>query len=175
VLAINKWDHLPPEQKEKVRRDIDRRLPFVDFARRRFVSALHGTGVGKLLDDARRAWTSAGRDLPTSELNRLLEDAVAAHQPPMVRGRRIKLRYAHQVGSYPPSIVVHGNQASKAPEAYRRYLMNTFRKHFKLEGTPLRLELRTGDNPYAGKKNPLTKSQEDKRRRARRRGRKRYG
>ncbi|MFP4181693.1 MAG: ribosome biogenesis GTPase Der [Thiohalospira sp.] len=175
VLAINKWDHLPAEQKEKVRRDIDRRLPFVDFARRRFVSALHGTGVGKLLDDARRAWASADRDLPTSDLNRLLEDAVAAHQPPMVRGRRIKLRYAHQAGTHPPTIVVHGNQAAKAPEAYRRYLMNTFRKHFQLEGTPLRLELRTGDNPYAGKKNPLTKSQEDKRRRARRRGRKRYG
>ena len=95
----------------------------------------------------------------------MLEDAVREHQPPLVRGRRIRLRYAHQGGRNPPVIVVHGNQTEKLPEAYRRYLINRFRKVFRLKGTPVRLRLKTGDNPYEGRRNKLTPRQERKRKR----------
>ncbi|MFO8155643.1 MAG: ribosome biogenesis GTPase Der [Pseudomonadota bacterium] len=174
VLAVNKWDHLDEDRKADTRRDLDRRLPFADFVSRRFISALHGTGVGKLFDDTLRAWKSGGRRVATAELTRLLEDAVAAHPPPMVRGRRIKLRYAHQGGHHPPTIIIHGNQAKSTPAAYQRYLSNVFRKQLKIEGTPLRLEFKTSDNPYAGKagKKKPTPRQENKRRRQRRHSRK---
>ena len=99
------------------------------------------------------------RPLPTPELTRLLQDLVQEHQPPLVNGRRIKLRYAHQGGRNPPIIVIHGNQTAEVPESYRRYLINRFRKVLKLEGTPLRLELRTGENPYEGRRNPLSPRQ----------------
>jgi GTP-binding protein len=103
------------------------------------------------------------RELPTPELTRALEAAVAAHQPPLVRGRRIKLRYAHQGGRNPPVVVIHGNQTEHVPDAYRRYLENHFRRVFRLEGTPLRIELRTDENPYAGRRNELTPRQQRKR------------
>jgi len=111
------------------------------------------------------------RELPTPALNRVLEEAVSAHQPPLVRGRRIKLRYAHQGGKNPPTIVVHGNQTHDLPDAYRRFLINRFRKAFQLHGTPIRLELRTGDNPFAGRRNTLTPRQQKKRERIVRRKR----
>ena len=103
--------------------------------------------------------------MSTTELTRELEAAVTAHPPPLVRGRRIRLRYAHQGGRNPPVIVIHGNQTEKLPDAYRRYLVNRFRKTFKLKGTPVRLSLKTGKNPYKGKRNKLTPTQERKRRR----------
>ena len=177
VLAVNKWDHLDREQKEATKRELDRRLPFAGFVRRRFISALHGTGVGKLYDDAVRAWQSGAKAFPTAQLTRLLEDAVEAHPPPMIRGRRIKLRYAHQGGHHPPTFIIHGNQARETPAGYRRYLSNLFREKLRLEGTPLRLEFRSGDNPFAdraGGKKP-TQRQENKRRRQRRHNRKQYG
>jgi len=149
VVAINKWDGLSPEQRRAVRRQLDLKLGFLGFAQWRFVSALHGTGVGELLDAVATAHEAASRDLPTADLTRVLHDAVAAHAPPLARGRRIKLRYAHQGARRPPTIVVHGTQAERVPAAYRRFLANTFREAFELEGTPVRIELRSPANPYA--------------------------
>jgi GTP-binding protein len=163
VIVTNKWDGLAPERRKKVRDDLDRRLPFLDFAERITISALHGTAVGELLPAAERAYKAAMADLSTTELTRELEAAVLEHPPPMVRGRRIRLRYAHQGGRNPPVIVIHGNQTERLPEAYRRYLVNRFRKRFRLKGTPVRLSFKTSDNPYKGRRNKLTPRQEHKR------------
>lgn len=165
VVAINKWDGLDKEQKDHFKHMMDLRLGFMDFAENLFISALHGTGVGHLLEAVHRADEAAHRDLPTKDLTRILEDLVSEHQPPLVRGRRIKLRYAHQGGRNPPIIVIHGNQTKDIPEAYRRYLLNRFRTLFKLQGTPIRIEFRSGDNPFAGKRNKLSDRQVAKKRR----------
>ncbi len=165
VVVTNKWDGLSAEQRKKVRDDLDRRLPFLDFAERITISALHGTAVGDLLPAVERAFRAATTDLSTTELTRELEAAVMAHPPPLVRGRRIRLRYAHQGGRNPPIIVIHGNQTERLPEAYRRYLVNRFRKTFKLKGTPVRLTFKTSENPYKGRRNKLTPRQERRRKR----------
>jgi len=165
VIVTNKWDGMSAEDRKHVREELDRRLPFLDFAERITISALHGTAVGDVLPAVERAFRAATLDISTTELTRELESAVTAHPPPLVRGRRIKLRYAHQGGRNPPVIVIHGNQTDKVPEAYRRYLVNRFRKVFKLKGTPVRLAFKTGKNPYEGKRNKLTPRQEQKRKR----------
>ncbi|MDJ0760036.1 MAG: ribosome biogenesis GTPase Der [Woeseiaceae bacterium] len=165
VVVTNKWDGLPPEQRKHIRDELDRRLPFLDFAERMTISALHGTAVGDLLPAVERAYAAAMRDMSTTDLNLELESAVTAHPPPLVRGRRIRLRYAHQGGRNPPVIVIHGNQTDRVPESYRRFLINRFRKAFKLKGTPVRLVFKTGDNPYKGRRNKLTPRQERKRKR----------
>ncbi len=165
VVVANKWDGLSPEQRKRVRDDLDRRLPFLDFARQMTISALHGTAVGDLLPEVRKAYRAATRDIATNDLNKVLEDAVNAHAPPLVRGRRIKLRYAHQGGRNPPVIVIHGNQTEKLPEAYRRYLINRFRKVFRLKGTPVRLAFKSSKNPFEGRRNKLTPRQLQKRKR----------
>ena len=165
VIAINKWDGLAPDQRDTVRRQLELKLPFLDYAPVQYISALHGTGVGDLFALVDASHEAAHRDLPTPELTRVLQDAVNAHQPPISRGRRIKLRYAHQGGRNPPVIVVHGTQAELLPDSYRRYLANVYRKIFRLQGTPVRIELRSGDNPYAGRRNPLTPRQQRKRER----------
>ncbi len=165
VVVTNKWDGLSADQRKKVRDDLERRLPFLDFAERITISALHGTAVGDLLPAVERAYGAAMKDLSTTDLTRELEGAVMAHPPPMIRGRRIKLRYAHQGGRNPPVIVIHGNQTDKLPEAYRRFLINRFRKAFKLKGTPVRLAFKKGKNPYEGRRNTLTPRQEQKRKR----------
>jgi GTP-binding protein len=165
VVVINKWDGLSVDDRRLVRDQLDRRLPFLDFAEQLTVSALHGTAVGDLLPAARRAYAAAVRDLSTAELTRELERAVRAHEPPLVRGRRIRLRYAHQGGRNPPVIVIHGNQTERLPDTYRRYLVNHFRKAFRLQGTPVRLTFKTSDNPYKGRRNKLTPRQERKRKR----------
>jgi GTP-binding protein len=165
VLAINKWDGLESHERGTVRDQLERKLPFLGFASVRFISALHGTGVGELFPLVRRAHASAMRELPTPQLTEILERAVDAHQPPLVRGRRIKLRYAHQGGRNPPRIVIHGNQTESVPESYRRYLENAFREALKLTGTPIRIEFRTGDNPFEGRRNKLTPRQVSRRRR----------
>jgi GTPase len=165
VIAVNKWDGLAPEQRDTVRRQLELKLPFVDYAPVQFISALHGTGVGDLFGLVQSSHAAAHRDLPTPELTRVLQDAVATHQPPMARGRRIKLRYAHQGGRNPPVIVIHGGQAEQLPATYQRFLANVYRKAFRLQGTPVRIELKSGDNPYAGKRNPLTPRQQKKRER----------
>jgi GTP-binding protein len=169
VIGVNKWDILPPEQRDLIRAQLEVRLPFVDFAPVHFISARHGSGVGELMQSVRAAYTAAMRELATPELTRTLEGALAAHQPPLVRGRRIKLRYAHQGGRNPPVIVIHGNQTRDVPEAYRRYLVNVFRKAYHLEGTPVRIEFRSDENPFAGRRNPLTPRQRRRRQRVMRR------
>ncbi|GAA0564188.1 ribosome biogenesis GTPase Der [Halomonas salifodinae] len=148
VLAVNKWDGLESEQKDKMRAEIKRRLGFADYADLHFISALHGTGVGDLYPSIERAFASSTTRWSTNRLTTILQDAVGEHQPPLVRGRRIKLRMAHQGGANPPIIVVHGNQTASLPEAYKRYLTNTFRKVLKVRGTPIRFEFRSGHNPY---------------------------
>ncbi|UYG07318.1 ribosome biogenesis GTPase Der [Halomonas sp. M4R1S46] len=148
VLAVNKWDGLESEAKDRMRTEIKRRLGFADYAELHFISALHGTGVGDLYPSLERAFASANSHWSTNRLTNILQDAVEQHQPPMVNGRRIKLRMAHQGGSNPPIIVVHGNQTDSLPEAYKRYLTNTFRKVLKVRGTPMRFEFRSGKNPY---------------------------
>ncbi|GGX94197.1 GTPase Der [Litchfieldella qijiaojingensis] len=148
VLAVNKWDGLESEAKEKIRADIKRRLGFADYADLHFISALHGTAVGDLYPSIERAFASATSHWSTNRLTTILQDAVSEHQPPLVQGRRIKLRMAHQGGNNPPIIVVHGNQTASLPEAYKRYLTNTFRKVLKVRGTPIRFEFRSGKNPY---------------------------
>lgn len=160
VVAVNKWDGLTPAERESVKRGLDLKLTFLDFAERHFISALHGTGVGTLFAAVLRAHASAHREVSTAELNRLLEGLVEAHQPPMSRGRRIKLRYAHLGGHRPFTVVVHGNQAERLPSAYKRYLANGFRRALNLVGTPVVLEFRTGANPYAGRRNTLTPRQQ---------------
>ncbi len=165
VVAINKWDGLDADHKTRVKAEVRRRLTFADFAEVMYLSALHGTGVGHLMEVVDAAYHSAVSRFPTPRLTRLLEDAVNAHPPPLVRGRRIKLRYAHQGGVNPPLIVIHGNQVERVPAAYRRYLANTFRKQLSLSGTPLRIEFKGGANPYAGRKNTLSERQIRKRKR----------
>jgi GTP-binding protein len=165
IVAVNKWDGLEHEQRELIKSDIARRLDFLDFTRIEFISALHGTGVGKLLSFANRAYESAMIDMSTPQLTRMLEYAVMQHQPPLVRGRRIKMRYAHQGGSNPPVIVVHGNQTQRIPDSYKRYLSNFFQRELKLFGTPVRIDFKTSDNPYSHIRNKLTPLQQRKRNR----------
>ncbi|HET8707518.1 MAG TPA: ribosome biogenesis GTPase Der, partial [Pseudomonadales bacterium] len=147
VLTFNKWDHMEPAAKDEVKLDAERRLNFIDFARIHFISALHGTGVGDLYASVEKAYQSATKRYSASELTRLLEQALETHQPPLVRGRRIKLRYAHLGGVNPPIIVIHGNQTEEVPVAYQRFLQGYFRKRLKIEGSPIRIEFKTGDNP----------------------------
>ncbi len=148
AIAVNKWDHLDRDTRAQVKSELDRRLGFLDFAKIHFISALHGTGVGELLGSVREAYAAATRKLATPELTRILEDALAAHQPPLVHGHSIKLRYAHQGGQNPPLIIIHGNRVDHVPETYRRYLINVYRKRLNLWGTPIRVEFRGGENPY---------------------------
>lgn len=172
IIALNKWDDLPADQKDSMRRDVDRKLRFVDYASVHRISALHGTGVGTLFEtiDAIHASRNAGKK-SASEMSRLLADAVDAHPPPLVRGRRIKLRYAHIGGNDPLRIIVHGNQTQSVPESYRRYLANTFRERLQLVATPVVVEFKYGENPYKGRRNELTGRQLRKRARLiRRRG-----
>lgn len=165
VLAINKWDGLEDHQKRYIKDNLDRRLRFIDYAETHFISALHGTGVGNLYKPIKAAYKAATADMSTNRLTSILEDAVEEHPPPMVRGRRIKLRYAHPGGSNPPVIVIHGNQVDEVPDSYKRYLQKTFRRVLDLVGTPIRIQFKSHDNPYAGKRNKLTPRQQRKRER----------
>ncbi len=165
VVAINKWDGLGGDERQRIREEVDRRMPFLDFASKHFISALHGSGVGDLFADIHKAYRAAHADLSASKLTRALETAMEAHPPPLVRRRRIRLRYAHQGGRNPPVIVIHGNQTERLPDTYHRYLTNYFRKTFKLYGTPIRLSFKSGENPFAGRRNTLTPRQLQKRKR----------
>lgn len=165
VLAVNKWDGLEADQRQRVKSELERRLQFIDYADVHFISALHGTGVGHLYKSVNAAYAAATRKLSTNHLTRILEDAVGDHEPPMINGRRIKLRYAHAGGQNPPLIVIHGNQTGKVPASYQRYLEKVFRRELELFGTPVRVEFRTGENPYAGKRNKLTQRQVARKRR----------
>jgi GTP-binding protein len=165
VLAVNKWDNIPTEQRDLIRQQVEQRMYFADFAPLHFISARHGSGVGELFDAVRKVYAAAMRQMSTPELTRVLEAAIESHQPPLVSGRRIKLRYAHQGGKNPPVVVIHGNQTDHVPDAYRRYLVNVFRKAFDLMGTPVRVAFRGEENPYAGKRNVITPRQKRSRKR----------
>ena len=165
VLAMNKWDGLDSDHKRRVKATLERKLPYLDFARKHFISALHGAGVGELMRSVDQAYQAAMQSMSTHHLNRILQGAVAEHPPKLIRGRRIKLRYAHQGGKNPPLIVIHGNQTDAVPTEYTRYLTSRFRRHFKLWGTPVRIQYNSQDNPYADRKNTLTPRQVEKRRR----------
>jgi GTP-binding protein len=165
VIALNKWDGLGGPQRTQAQRQVDRKLDFVPYAKIHYISALHGSGIAELVHTALAAHEAAGADLPTPRLNQILKDAMREHAPPMARGRQIRLRYAHQGGRYPPLIIVHGSQADRVPATYRRYLENTFRKVLRLEGTPIKVEFKSGENPFAGRRNKLTPRQQERRRR----------
>ncbi|KAA9132024.1 ribosome biogenesis GTPase Der [Marinihelvus fidelis] len=165
VIAVNKWDGLEDDHRKQVLDELDRKLDFVPWARRVRISALHGTGMDILLRAVNDAWESATRELPTSALTRVLIKAFEAHQPPMKQGRTARLRFAHMGGKMPPRIVVHGNRVDTVPVSYRRYLENTFIKAFKLSGTPVIIDFRSGDNPYKDRRNTLTERQVKRRKR----------
>ena len=165
VIVVNKWDGLNQEVKDRVKSELDRRLDFIDFARVHFISALHGSGVGNLFESVKEAYECATQKMTTSMLTRILQIAVDEHQPPMVSGRRVKLKYAHPGGYNPPIIVIHGNQVDKLPDSYKRYLSNHFRRSLKIIGSPIRLQFQEGNNPFAGKRNKLTPNQLRKRKR----------
>ena len=165
VIAVNKWDYLGDDQKQTIKREAGRRLCFVDFAKIYYISALHGTNVGHLYEAIVSAYRSAFVSVNARKTTEILQKALADHQPPLVHGHRIKLRYAHLGGHNPPTFIIHGNQTEAIPISYRRYLMNYFRKKLALIGTPVRLEFKTSSNPFKDRKNILTAKQIKKRQR----------
>ncbi len=165
VIALNKWDGMDAEQKSQVQSEVRRRLGFADFARVHLISAKFGTGVGDLYGSVHKAYDSANKELSTNQLTRILQGAVDEHEPPAVNNRRIKLRYAHAGGHNPPVIVVHGKQTEKLPESYRRYLEKYFRQVLKLEGTPVRIQFKSGENPFLETEKSLTPKQVARKRR----------
>ncbi len=178
VVAINKWDGLSADQRDDIKRDIGRKLAFLDFARFNYISALKAKGLDALLKDVEAAHAAAFIKMTTPKLTRVLEMAVEQHAPPKSGLFRPKPRYAHQGGKNPPVIVLHGNALEGLRDDYKRYLESSFRKAFKLQGTPLRIQVKedSGKNPYEGKKRaPLTESEATRMRRKKRVRRKVYG
>jgi len=163
VIAVNKWDGLDAYQREQCVASLSRKLDFAPWARQVFISALHGSGIGELMKAIDRAYASANRTFTSSELTRAVETAYRAYQPPLVRGHTPKLKFAHPGGTNPPTIVIHGARTRHIADSYRRYLENFFRKRYRLEGTPIRIEFRDGDNPFAGRRNELTEGQQRRR------------
>ncbi|MBN8726384.1 MAG: ribosome biogenesis GTPase Der [Xanthomonadales bacterium] len=163
VIAVNKWDGLDRYQREQCVNSLARRLDFAPWARQVFISALHGSGIGELMKAINRAHASSNHAFTSSELTRAVEAAYQAYQPPLVRGHTPKLKFAHPGGSNPPTIIIHGARTKHIADSYRRYLENFFRKRYRLEGTPVRIEFRDGENPYAGKRNVLTEGQQRRR------------
>ncbi|MES1949200.1 GTP-binding protein Der [Salinisphaera sp. S4-8] len=148
VIAVNKWDGLEAKQREKLHAELVKRIGAFDYLPLLFISALHGSGLRDLMDAIQASHKAAFAELSTNALSRTLEDAVEAHSPPAIHGRRIKLRYAHQGGRNPPTIVIHGNQTQRLSDEYKRYLMRRFREKFDLFGTPIHLVFKNSDNPY---------------------------
>ena len=148
VIAVNKWDGLDEYQRERIKLDIDRKLKFLSFAKLHYISALHQKGLSTLMRSVDEAYAAAMIKLSTPKLTRVLVDAVAFQQPRRSGVSRPKLRYAHQGGSNPPIVVIHGNGLGNVTNAYKRYLEGRFRAAFNLQGTPLRIEFRCSKNPY---------------------------
>lgn len=151
VLAVNKWDAVDQYRREQIKQDIQRKLNFLGFARTHYISALHGQGVGSVLQSVDKAYAAAMVKLTTPRLTRVLLDAVQKQAPPRHGNVRPKLRYAHQGGSNPPVVVIHGNALEHVPPAYVRYLEHVFVETFKLQGTPLRIQFKITKNPYVDK------------------------
>ncbi|HUW25000.1 MAG TPA: ribosome biogenesis GTPase Der [Gallionella sp.] len=176
VLAVNKWDGLDTHQRDTVKRDIERKLHFLSFAKLHYISALNGSGVDKVLKSVDEAYAAAMAKLSTPKLTRVLIAAIEKQPPPKGSRFRPKMRYAHQGGSNPPLIVIHGSGLDDVAASYTRYLERTFCEAFKLQGTPLRIQFNSSKNPFEGKKpRPLTEAEQRKAHRARIRGRKLYG
>lgn len=165
ILCLNKWDNLETEQKQKVKQQISQRLRFADFIKVQTISALHGTNVGLLYKLIARAYKEASKKYSTAQLTEILYQAQMQALSPLVHGRRIKLRYAHSGGHFPPTVVIHGSQAESVPPHYQRYLMHYYMKALKLRSTPVKLVFKTTANPYKHKVNELTPKQLSKRRR----------
>lgn len=151
VVAINKWDHLDAYVRQQTKAILERKFKFLDFARFHFISALENVGLEALFKSVDGAYAAAMAKLPTPKLARVLADAVARQAPARHGIFRPKPRYAHQGGSNPPIIVIHGNAVDHISDSYKRYLEHTFREAFKLQGTPLRIQFVTSKNPYADK------------------------
>ncbi|SFN23020.1 GTP-binding protein [Formivibrio citricus] len=151
VVAINKWEVATEEQRDRIKREIARKLAFLDFAKFHYISALQGKGVGDLFASIDQAYAAAMIKIPTPKLTRVLQLALERQQPPLSGRIRPKLRYAHQGGSNPPVVVVHGNALENVPASYWRYLEHTFMKLFKLQGTPLRVQFKKSENPFEAK------------------------
>ena len=166
VIAVNKWDGLEAQQRDKVRKALDRRLNFVPWVPVQMISALHGSGVGLLLSQVEKIHAIGAFSVSTTLLTRLLRNMVASHPAPSVRGRPIKLKVATRGGCHPPRIIVHGNQLASLPASYKRFLENGFREALQLLGNPVRVELRDSENPFAGRRNQLNQRQLDRRKRA---------
>lgn len=165
VIVVNKWDGLSNEVRDEIKESLDFRLGFIDFARVHFISALHGSGVGNLFESITEAYDSSTKRVNTAMLTRIMHMAQDDHQPPLVRGRRVKLKFAHAGGYNPPIVVIHGNQVKDLPDSYKRYLMNYYRRTLNVMGTPIRIQFKEGDNPFANKRNLLTPTQQRKRKR----------
>lgn len=172
VLGINKWDNMAEDKRVDVKEAIGRRLQFADFARVKFISALHGTNVGHLWEAVDEAYAGARVTMSASKLTRILELVVSKHQPPAKGRFKAKLRYAHPGGHNPPRIVIHGNQTKSLPKSYVRYLEKSFREALKVVGTPIKFELKESTNPFEGKKVKVTKELMDKSRRNKARAKK---
>ncbi len=153
VVAVNKWDGLPEDERDFIKKEIDRKLIFLDWAKFHYISALRKKGLPELLTSVDGAFKAAMANLATPQLTRVLIDAVAQHQPPISRGTRPKLRYAHQGGQNPPIVVIHGSHVDDIKDSYKRYLEGVFRKTFQLVGTPLRVQFNQGANPFAEPEN----------------------
>jgi GTP-binding protein len=149
VVAVNKWDGLTSDRRDEIKIDLDRKLSFLSFAKFHFVSALKSTGIAQMMKSVDAAYAAATANLPTPKLTRALLEAVEHQQPRRKGSIRPKLRYAHQGGQNPPVIVIHGNALDAIDANYKRYLEKHFRETFSLVGTPLRIELRSGKNPFA--------------------------
>lgn len=176
VLAINKWDSVDSAVRDRTKNELARKLRFLSHAATHYISALKGTQVEPLFGAINEAYAAAMARLPTPKLTRLLIAATAEHSPPQEGPHRPKLRYAHQGGMNPPLVIIHGTGIERIPESYRRFLEKRFRDAFKLTGTPLRIEFRQGANPFANRKpKPLTEGEENRARRQRKWGRKKYG
>ncbi len=176
VVAINKWDDTDDYRREQVKRELARRMDFLTFAKFHYISALKGNGIGGLLKSIDEAYQAAMAKLPTPKLTQTLQEAVARHAPPKSGLFRAKPKYAHQGGMNPPIIVVHGNHLEGLSNAYKRYLENTFREVFNLQGTPLRIELKANYNPFDERKpKAITQRAANKARRERRHRKKTFG
>ncbi len=165
LIVINKWDGLDNYQKGEVKRKLDVKLSFVSYASVYYISALHGSGVGKLFSPIKKSFEHAGKRFPTSLLNKILEQANQAHQPPPIAGRRPRLKFVNQSDVFPPTLIFHGNHVTNIPNSYERFLKNFFIDSLKLSNTPIKLEFKSGDNPFKDKKNKLSARQVQKRKR----------
>ena len=165
LIVINKWDGLDDYQKSEVKRKLDIKLSFVNYETVHYISALHGSGVGKLFSPIKRSYENAGGRFPTSLLNRILEQANNTHQPPPVAGKRMRLKFVNQSDVFPPTLIFHGNHVQNVPNSYERFLKNFFITALKLTNTPIKIQYKSGDNPFKDKKNILSARQIQKKKR----------